>query len=264
MQDIRTKLENYGLKCSQRTVERHIEAIRDEFGVEIVYNNNRRGYFIDKENSLDLDSYLNFLKFSQDANLLVDTLRDGQDACKYIHFDAESNRIGIEYLKPLLYAIKEQRVVHLRYGHYNKKEDKVFKFNPELLKEYQNRWYVMGIASYAEESRIYALDRILDCTVSSLPFTRKLGDADEVFGDIIGVNFSGKKIEKIVLSFTPSQGNYIRSLPMHHSQEILIDNDLEFRIMIRVKLNMELKQRIQMYGNEVEVLEPKGLLDMIR
>lgn len=263
MKDIRTKLDNFDLSCSQRTIERYIEAIRDEFGIEIIYNTYRKGYYIDKENSLDFDSYFNFLKFSQEANLLVETLRDGQNACKYIHFDADPNRTGIEFLKPLLRAIKDQQVVHLTYRSFNKIENKSFRFKPELLKEYMYRWYVIGFASYAEQPRVYALDRIQDCFVSSMKFDRKLGDADEVFGDIIGVNFSGDKIEKIVLSFTPFQGNYIRSMPMHRSQEIITDNESEFRIAIRVKPNMELKQKIQMYGTEVEVVEPIGLLDSI-
>ena len=42
----------------------------------------------------------------------------------------------------------------------------------------------------------------------------------------------GGEPQKIVLSFDPFQGQYIKSLPLHKSQTVLVDNVEEFRIKI--------------------------------
>lgn len=258
-QDLINLLDDQGLKCSERTFQRSLESIRNEFGVEIAYHADKRGYFINDELSINYEPFLHFLDIAQSANTLINTLQEGRESLQYIHFDTSSHMSGVHYLQPLLRAVKENLKIKITYTHFHKSEDRTFVMNPELLKEYMNRWYVMGHVDYADEARVYALDRIANLEVLPETFTRKLGSANEVFGDIIGVDFSGDKIEKVVLSFTPYQGNYIRTLPLHNSQEVLIDDENEFRIAIWVKPNFELKQRIQMYGDQVKILEPAEL-----
>ncbi|NOU60582.1 helix-turn-helix transcriptional regulator [Marinifilum caeruleilacunae] len=258
-QELIDLLNDQGLKCSERTFQRSLESIRNEFGVEIEYNTIRRGYFINDDISVDYEPFIRFLDIAQSANTLIETLSDGREALKYIHFDTSANMMGIHYLQPLLRAVKDNLQVRISYSHFEEKDEKTFVLNPELLKEYMNRWYVTGHVDYTDGVRIYALDRIKNIELLPETFERKMGSAEDVFGDIIGVNFSGEEVKRIVLSFTPWQGNYIRTLPMHPSQEVLIDNDEEFRIAIRVKPNFELWQRIQMYGDQVKVLEPADL-----
>jgi predicted DNA-binding transcriptional regulator YafY len=262
--DIIDSLSRRDLPSSKRTIERAIETLRDDFGVGIAYDKRRRGYYINEEESLDFTNFIGFLKHSHSAKFLIETLRDGHDALKYIHFDSTTNLLGGQYLQELLEAIKNTQVVNMSYQAFDNKPKNSFNFHPELLKEYMNRWYVMGFADYANEQRIYALDRITNLFVTSAGFKKQLGDADEVFGDIIGVNYSGEKIIEIILSFTPSQGNYIRNFPIHRSQQIIIDDETELQVAIYVKPNFELKQKIQMYGSEVEVIKPVGLLESIK
>jgi hypothetical protein len=258
-QELIELLNDQGLRCSERTFQRSLESIRNEFGVEIEYDTLHRGYFINDDLSVNYEPFIRFLDIAQAANTLIETLSDGQDSLKYIHFDSSSGMLGVHYLQPLLRAVKDSLQVRITYSHFHDKREKTFVLNPELLKEYMNRWYVTGHVDYTADIRVYALDRIKTLELLPETFKRRMGSAEEVFGDIIGVNFSGEEIKRIVLSFTPFQGNYIRTLPMHHSQEILIDNEDEFRVAIRVKPNFELRQRIQMYGDQVRVIEPLDL-----
>ncbi|MGM0649710.1 MAG: WYL domain-containing protein [Bacteroidota bacterium] len=62
-----------------------------------------------------------------------------------------------------------------------------------------------------------------------------------------------------MLAYTPTQGKYIKTLPMHNSQKVLIDNDNECRISINVGPNFELNQQILKHGDTVKVLEPQWL-----
>lgn len=70
--------------------------------------------------------------------------------------------------------------------------------------------------------------------------------------------------QKVVLSFNPEQGQYIKTLPLHHSQQILIDTDSDFQISLDIIPNRSLIERILMYGSNVKVIEPITLQDKIK
>ncbi|MCF6241798.1 MAG: WYL domain-containing protein, partial [Bacteroidales bacterium] len=113
--------------------------------------------------------------------------------------------------------------------------------------------------------RTYGIDRISELSVSEETFKRtKATEARANFNSIIGLVYSFGKREKVVLSFVPRQGRYVKSLPLHHSQKILIDNEKELRISLFVIPNYELFQQILMLGANVKVLEPKWLVKEIK
>jgi predicted DNA-binding transcriptional regulator YafY len=51
-------------QISSRTLQRDLEDIRDEFGIEIALDFGRNGYFIDYENSVNADYILHFLELA--------------------------------------------------------------------------------------------------------------------------------------------------------------------------------------------------------
>ena len=112
---------------------------------------------------------------------------------------------------------------------------------------------------------VFGLERICSLSITDHSFTvDKKYNADEVFDNIIGVTITNETVQEIILSFTPNQGKYIRSQPIHNSQEIVIDNETEFRIRLYLIPNYELKALILSYGNEAKVLEPKTLQNEIK
>ena len=101
------------------------------------------------------------------------------------------------------------------------------------------------------------IDRISNLKLPNTHFIRNPKiNPQKNFEHVIGLYYSDLDAEEVILSFTPQQGNYIRTLPLHHSQEILQDDDGEFRIRIFVVPNFELRQKILMLGDSVEVIEP--------
>ncbi len=64
-------LFDHGFEISHRTIQRDIEQIRFEFGLDIVYNRSRNGYYIDTETSIDIDNFLRFLGIVNTAELLA-------------------------------------------------------------------------------------------------------------------------------------------------------------------------------------------------
>ena len=264
-QEIKDYLFNYGFEIGDRTIQRDIEQIRFEFGIEIKYSRNKNGYFIDYENSINIESFFRFLEIVNTAELLTDSLKESKDTLKHILFDTGGGLKGIENLKPLLKAIKDSRKISFNHYNFHKNKTKKYSLKPYLLKEYQNRWYVVGLIGNLKEFRTFGIDRIKDLEVKTEIFKvdKKLNPI-EMFEKTIGLVYSLNTSQEVILSFTPIQGKYIKTLPLHTSQKILIDNDTEFRISITVIPNYELTQLILKHGDTVKVIEPEWLVNEIK
>ena len=264
-QEIKDYLFNLGFEESKRTIQRDFEQIRYEFGLEIEYNRAENGYFINYEESENIESFFKFLEIVNTAELLAQSLNESKDALKHISFDTGGGLKGIEYLKPLLEAIRANRKISFNHINFHSNKTRKYTIKPYLLKEYQNRWYVVGIIAELKEFRTFGIDRIEDLEVKTEIFKvdNKLNPA-EMFAKTIGLVYSLNSSQKIVLSFTPTQGKYIKTLPLHTSQRVLIDNELELRISINVIPNYELAQLILKHGDTVKVIEPEWLVEDIR
>jgi predicted DNA-binding transcriptional regulator YafY len=70
--------------------------------------------------------------------------------------------------------------------------------------------------------------------------------------------------QKVILSFSPEQAEYIISQPLHHSQTIIIKNDEEVKIELMPYITKELRMLILSYGENVTVLSPGILKDEIK
>jgi predicted DNA-binding transcriptional regulator YafY len=264
-EEIHNFLKDDGFEVSRRTVERDIAAIRNEFGVEITFNKYKEGYFIDVENSLQMDSFFRFLEIVNTAELLTESLSESKETLNYISFDQGGGLKGIELLKPLLNAIKNHRKIKFTHFSFQKEKRKKYSMRPYLLKEYQNRWYVVGIVAGIDELRTFGLDRIEALEVRDEIFKPDLKlNPLQKFDDAIGLIFSISGKQKVILSFSLSQGYYIKSLPMHHSQKILIDDEVECRFELNVVVNYELIQQILMHHHFVKVIEPATLQNEVK
>ena len=134
-----------------------------------------------------------------------------------------------------------------------------------LLKEFQTRWYLVGIRDDIQKLRVFGIDRISEIETTNKTFKPKRGfNPLDMFRHTIGINSTENEPQLIELSFTKLQGNYVKALPWHYSQQILTDNEEELRIELFVNPNLEFKQRIMATGAAVKVLKPQWLADEIR
>ena len=141
-EEIREHLFNVGFEISDRTIQRDIEQIRYEFGIEIIYDRLKNGYYIDYENSINIESFFKFLEIVNTAELLTESLLESKNSLKHILFESEGNLKGLERLKSLLRAIKENRTIAFTHYNFTTENTKHFIIEPYLLREYQGRWYI--------------------------------------------------------------------------------------------------------------------------
>ncbi len=262
--DLKFFLENQGFEEDDRTIQRDVEELRNEFGIAIEYSRGRGGYYIDENKSINLESCIRFLEIINTAELLSESIKESQEALNYISFDSQGQFKGTELLKPLLFAIRNNRIITFTHENYATGLKKPVQLKPYLLKEYQHRWYVVGIRGKMDHSLTYGVDRLENLKVLDDTFEKdKNKDPSAVFDSIIGLVYSHNEPQEIVLSFTAHQAKYIESLKWHHTQEIVSRNDDEVVIKYWLIPNFELTQKIMMLGDQVKVKQPVWLAEEI-
>lgn len=182
-----------------------------------------------------------------------------------ISFDSNQYLKGIEHLGRLFQSILYKRPLCIRYQSYKSVQPKEYLIHPYFLKQYNNRWFLLGATEPQRAVTTFALDRIINIQDTEVAFVENLDhDFDEYFEDIIGVTLhKDLKPELIKLSFIIEIAPYILSKPLHGSQKIVVKNENELVISIEVIPNYELETAILAYGDRVEVLEPEGFREII-
>ena len=263
--ELKDFLISNGFEESKRTIQRDLEDIRDEFGVEITYDSSKNGYYIDEAESPKFDAFVRFLELVNTAELLKESLQTSKKTLEHISFDKDAGLKGIKHLKILLEAIRSHREITFTHYNFQKDTHKTHALKPYLLKEYTNRWYIVGAKDEVEEYRNFGVDRISDLKMTENTFIPDQDiDVAYLYNDVIGMVYSENTKEEVILSFTAMQGNYIKTLPLHHSQEILIDSPNELKVLLNLIPNYELEERIFMYNSNVKVLKPVWLAKKIK
>ena len=74
------------------------------------------------------------------------------------------------------------------------------------------------------------------------------------------INPNQQKQQEINLSFNPHQGKYIKTLPLHESQQILIDNENELKIKLEIFITHDFFMELLSLGENVKIIKPKSLI----
>lgn len=263
-EEIREHLAEHDIDISLRTLQRDIQNIRDEFGIEVVYSKLKNGYYIDNQESSDFVYFMKFFEMSVMSGTLTDSFRTIKNSSGFIEFDTVEPIVGIEYISQALFAIKERLKVRIKYQRFSDNEAFEANLAPGLLKEYQKRWYLIAWNIDLEGFRTYSLDRVKSFEITGKNFDSNLiAGIKEKFMHVIGIGFPDSEPELIELSFDKDQGKYVKTLPLHHTQTIISDNEIELRILIKVVPNYELIQKIMSFGDRVIVVKPKWLKSKI-
>ena len=75
---------------------------------------------------------------------------------------------------------------------------------------------------------------------------------------------NGHQPKDVILSFNAFQGKYIKSLPLHDSQQILIDNEDELRIQLKLFITHDFFMELLSFGENLKVLKPQSLIDDLK
>ncbi|MFD1315228.1 helix-turn-helix transcriptional regulator [Namhaeicola litoreus] len=180
-----------------------------------------------------------------------------------ISFEENPYLQGKEHITQLYNAIHYQKVLKITYKSFNNPEPIIFTLHPYHLKQYNNRWFLLGKDERFETLTNLALDRIEKIEETAQKYTPTDIDFEEYFDDVIGVSISEKPLQSVLLKVSPNAIHYIRTKPLHGSQKIRPQEE-HFLVELNLIPNYELESCLLSYGENIEVLEPTMLRDNLK
>lgn len=180
-----------------------------------------------------------------------------------IDFEKNEQLKGLNFLDVLYTAIINEQVIEITYQSFVAYQPGVIRFHPWWLKEFKNRWFIVGISDNKPDNIVnLALDRIQNVnTVGVKGYIRNTGPTvEEFYKDVIGVTVSpNQRVRNVQLLFNKRHAPYVITKPLHHSQQLLEDRSDGCLVSIKVQINFELEKEILGFGDGVTVLAPLAL-----
>jgi predicted DNA-binding transcriptional regulator YafY len=250
-----SELQDNNFTISKRTFQRDCRDISTLYDIEIKYDSATKSYFIQYDDQTDVSERI------LEAFDVFNALKCSDKLSAYIHFENRKPK-GTENLYGLIHSIKNCLTICFNYEKYS--DPGVFNrfVEPYVLKEFRNRWYLIGKDCKNNNVRTYGLDRLTNLEITKKKFEYPQNFNHETYyKNCFGI-ISPKEIipERVILSFDVETGKYIKSMPLHHTQQILEDSDLELRVQLTVCVTYDLIVEILSYGDSVKVIEPKSLV----
>jgi proteasome accessory factor B len=249
--------ENYTI--SKRTFQRDLQEIQSLYNIVILFNRSENNYEITEDANEERNERL-FESFE-----LYSALNVSDSLSSDIIFE-KRRPFGTENLHGLLHAIKNKLQIAFKYEKYWGENNGIEARNvsPLALKESRYRWYLIALDKKDGHIKSFGLDRISDLEISSLKFNATENEkVDSLFKYSFGVTNDPGIPEKIILSLSPGQGRYIKSLPLHSSQKEILNNDKEYRIELMIHPTYDFIMEILSLGREVTVIQPESLKEEI-
>ena len=174
--------------------------------------------------------------------------------------------------------ISNEVVIKLSYHTFSDETIRNIDFHPYLLKQYNDRWFLLGAADTDQKILNFALDRIDN--VEPLPEKKYIEcpeDIYERFEDIIGVTlYEERQVEHILCWVSDLSKGYVNTKPIHESYTSLKgDEDAELHkqyphlegglfFYISCIPNFELIRELCSFGSNLVVLSPESIRQEIK
>ena len=172
---------------------------------------------------------------------------------------------GQRFLTQIIEAMRDNRTLEMTYQNFWNDTPRTFEVAPYCVKVFRQRWYVVACSTSDDRLRVYALDRIRELrTLEHLFVLPDDFDPQAYFADSFGVVVDGNcRPERIRVRVSGIQRKYIRTLPLHASQqetEIAEDSSVfEFYLRPTLDFQQELLSQAANTDGQIEVLQPQWL-----
>ena len=224
-----------------------------------------------QEVTLLLKQFKGFTHFNG-VNEMVNKLEDkiySEQNQKASVIDFEKNELlkGIEWLDIIYKAIITQTTLSISYQSFKARDASEIILHPYLLKEYRNRWFVLGMKKKGKEILTLALDRIIAINLlhKELYVEPKNFNAHDYFQPIIGVTRNvGVEPETIIFKADFRQAPYIKTKPIHPSQQVIKEEKGWTEFSIQVIPNFELERELLGYAEGLKIISPNSLIRRLK
>ena len=216
-----------------------------------------------------LEDFGQFAEMADVVSRLQDKLAISRNNRKpIIHFDSVPDLKGIRLLNPLYNYIAHKQTLRIVYQSFSARQPSEYIICPYLLKEFRNRWFLF--CSKASNLLMFnlALDRIQSVEPVDVPFRENPDfDPEHFFDDVIGVSKNiGGKPRTIKFWASREQSKYIKTKPIHRSQQLMKENPEDGSCIFRIDVvfNIEMYSVFMSYGPGVRIIYPQSAVKYMR
>lgn len=241
------------LSFSEKTFQRDRKLLQDLFGIEIKFKRATMTYVVVQDPE-DIETSQTIF----DNLLLINAYKQTTNRADIMLFE-KRQASGLNNMDMFVHAIKNQLVVSLQHTKYWDGVPRKKVLEAYALKEFRNRWYL--IANEVDNGefvlKTYGLDRISDVEAHKKTFQRENVEVEKLFENSFGIiSTLGQEPLKIELTFEPWQGMYVKSLPLHHSQKVLVDTDNALKIELKLVPTYDFYQELLMHAERLINIKP--------
>jgi len=278
-------------EISAKTAQRDIDFMRDRLLCPLDYDSSQKGYYYSDDtfslpmvylSSEEFSALLIARKMLQDisggsigheissvVDKITNILKKHSVAADHID-DAFSFQL-IEYspapeavFKAVLESCLKKKCLSFTYYSPATEEKSERTVEPYHLLNYMGTWHLIGHCHLRNEIRDFALSRISGAKLLTKSFKIPAGfDFKKYFLSTFGL-YKGKSTIEVTLRFTPEKSKWIRDQIWHKDQKVKPLEDGSLEISFPVSDFSEIKREILKHGDDVTVIKPESLRELIK
>lgn len=255
----RSALNDKHTALPKRTFARHKDEVSELLGIDIKFRKRDNTYSVSNMDDIQSDEQKDWVL---NSFAVINMLQESYQFKDRIIFEKVPS--GSEYLTTILEAIKTNHEISFNYQKFGATEMERRSGAPYCMKIDKQRWYVL--IHDKGKLKSYALDRITDMSITENTFRLpKEFSAWEYFFYSYGIWVEeSKPVETVRIKAFGNQINYLRTLPLHHSQQESPLDDGTSIFEYRIKVDVEFVDELFKLGPKIRVLEPRSLVETFR
>ncbi len=281
-------IANLSTETIKKDIEHMRESVPNGFDAPISYNKQKKGYeYLDPNfvlggvslNDSDVDAIKESIdliisiggtrlgeKFNHAIEKVLSTVLEefpeGNQKQHFLQTMTPPTSRGFEHFDLFYKACRTKTPVSFVHYSYKKRQFNAITLHPFLIKEFENKWYILGYSEKHQEVRTFGLDRVFDPFLLRKAFisvNRK--QIDSTLSDYYGVfPIPNQKKQKIKLTVSALATQYFQAYPLHESQKIKKKPDGYSNITFHVVPTLELTRLFLSHGRHVQVTAPEWLI----
>lgn len=245
---------NEDVEIHRNTFANYRRKAEELFRAEILYNPVTKEYYIEDKDFINHNAMYKWLLQSVSASNVISRRSRLKERIML-----ETTSGGEEFIEPLTEAMVKGLCIELVYEvFWDEPKERIIE--PYYIKLFKRRWYLIGKKHDTREFRTYCFDRIKSVNVTNIKFKfKKEQSAETLFYDYYGIIQYPVKKERVVIKVTCEQGMYIKTLPLHHSQKLIHQDDDYMTFELYLKPCYDFVKELLSYDSELEVISPESL-----
>lgn len=281
------------LECSESTVKRTVEHMRDFLGAPIEYDREANGYYYDTGQQAAFELPGLWFSAGELAALaaleqLLEDIEPGllreelAPARRRVDQLLENEDLGLAHLRnrvrilgqaarrpgSAFHACAEAlvRERRLAFDYYARTRNEITRrrVSPQRFTHYRDNWYLDAWCHEKQALRTFSIDRIRKPSLDKAAATQLPDEQlDRELADAYGI-FSGPATKTAVLEFTPHRARWVADERWHPEQHGEFTPEGRYRLEIPYGDDRELIGDILRHGPEVEVIAPRTLRERVR